>query len=262
MFLLGKIFRSWRRRFLNIQDVVGFLGRRVLFCQGPRDRRKSPVNFKAELSRSGCVELLLANEVELNVRPRFPVACGCLLLFGLPVLASLDARPSGGSRFVEERLHCEQVRDYLAGSGLRTVLFADLQASGEVSRTQIPQVSAVPLFTEFLDQMQKLRLEALEKQAEEPKVAAGPLLLPEDANRKKPQRETIAATSPYIENQAAFPRPPRNMESFDDIYLYFPVETGDLQKLGLVQGTRHSFQFNPPAPSTMKSRAVLERIHR
>lgn len=77
-------------------------------------------------------------------------------------------------------------------------------------------------------------------------------------------RTTVSSTESGADTDAgyAFPRPERERTRFEDIFLYFPVESGDLQKIGLMQEAGSGSRFMPPRPSGLKSRAIFEQIER
>ena len=77
-----------------------------------------------------------------------------------------------------------------------------------------------------------------------------------------PTVETIAATPRYVDYQQPFPRPQRDTQNFEDIYLFFPIEDGEIKRLGLVQGVHNSSRFRPPEGPPAGSQAVLQRIDR
>jgi cobalamin biosynthesis Mg chelatase CobN len=78
------------------------------------------------------------------------------------------------------------------------------------------------------------------------------------------RRTTISSTGGGADAESAyiFPRPESARDQFEDIFLYFPVESGDLQKIGLSQEAGSGSRFTPPRPSGLKSRAIFEQIER
>jgi len=188
----------------------------------------------------------------------------CFLFWFLPGVILLDARPLTGRDGQEKWRFQTEFKGYLAHSNSRVVRLAKSPGHPRQSNDETAGVKSgvAPLFAEFLKQMQEqLAAEAENKDAERVAAAEAPEVV-EPAKREAPRREVVAQTSPYLESQAAFPRPSRDIRDFEDIYLYFPVESGDAEKLGLVRGIGHRSQFSPPVPHNLKSRAVLERIQR
>ena len=81
---------------------------------------------------------------------------------------------------------------------------------------------------------------------------------------KEPKRRVVVRSEFDIDEEVpgAFPKPERDTLSFEDIYLFFPVNEGDAQKLGLVRGGLNGTHFNPPQPPSLKSGVTFETVER
>lgn len=80
----------------------------------------------------------------------------------------------------------------------------------------------------------------------------------------EPKRRVVVRSEFDIEGDApgSFPRPERDTVSFEDIYMFFPVNEGDSQRVGLVRGGKNGTLFSPPASSGLKSGVTFETISR
>jgi hypothetical protein len=172
--------------------------------------------------------------------------------------------PFKGSRHV-----LQTTQGYLANSPTRPLRMAsvDEQAGNPVEAVDLPSFQAflakmeadrdrqAAAANDDLGQMANVTMSTMASASASPADA-------ETAESDDGQGERVVTSDYLIGAQPSFPRPRRDTQNFEDIFLYFPIESGEMLKLGLSQGLRNSSQFTPPQPTNLKSRAVFERVQR
>lgn len=205
--------------------------------------------------------------------------CGLLALLAILLPLSLDARffgraPAGAPTGKPERPKQVESEGYLRLMKEEDVKIV-VPYSQEKPVVQEATNSSVPSFSGFVKEM-KAQIQK-EKEAEEP--ATETAAKPDDSEKNAddsatadsqqgqpaspaPTREIVASTDSGQDSASnyVFPRPNRDPVNVEDLFLYFPIQAGEMQMLGLNVDIENNSQFTPPQPMGLKSSAVFERI--
>jgi len=82
----------------------------------------------------------------------------------------------------------------------------------------------------------------------------------QDTQGSTPDRQIIASTGTSSGSRYVFPRPERDPVNLENLFLYFPIQNGEMQMLGLNLDLENTSQFVPPQPMMGRSSALLEEI--
>lgn len=184
--------------------------------------------------------------------------------------STLSAAPSRLSSSLDARAQAGQLKGYLAAHPQGERIIPLEKVAEAEAAPESPSLSEMPSFQAFLDRMaDQAKDQEGADASKSPSIPEGEAAATlstgsgaegagERPGERALRRETIASTD--VGAGLRFPKPERDTENFQDIFFYFPIESGDIEKVGLFRGSLNNTRFTPPQPAGLKSRAVLERI--
>lgn len=186
--------------------------------------------------------------------------------------STLSAAPPRLSSSLDARSQAGQLKGYLAAHPQGERIIPLEKVAEAEAAPESPSLSEMPSLQAFLERMadqakdQKGADASKSLSIAEGEAAAtlstgsGAEGAGERPGERALRRETIASTELGAGEGLRFPKPERDTENFKDIFFYFPIESGDVEKVGLFRGSLNNTRFTPPQPAGLKSRAVFERI--